>query len=376
MIRTALALFALSLPAAALEPLPYRVEVLAQGLDRPWSVELLPDTGDALIAQRGGTFALWRVADGQRIDLAGGVAVDDQGQGGLLDIALAPDFATTGAVYAVWSAPARGGATAVLGRFTLDAQAGRMRGPEVLFTAAPAMNSPAHFGARIVVADGHLFLGLGDRAQKDFGPGHVAQDPGRDWGSVLRLTLDGTPAPGNPDWGRGARPGVWSIGHRNIQAMAQNPATGAIWVGEHGENGGDEINILSPGANFGWPLAAQGLTYRGAEVFAPPHTPGDGFTGTVWHSPPGRADPFPPSGMAFYTGAAFDGWQGALLLGNLGQRYLGVFPVQDVALGTPLRLLADRDWRIRDVAVGADGLIYGLSDGEGAVLFRVSPGAP
>lgn len=362
-------------PALAMAPdLPHRVEVLAEGLDRAWSLELLPGSGDVLIAQRGGQVRLWHAADGRLQDVPGAPEVVDDNQGGLLDLALAPDFATTGMVYATWTGAVRGGTTTHVGRFRLDRDAGRATDWEVLHRVAPGNISPAHFGARMVFAQGHLFVGLGDRAQKDFGPAHIAQDLTSGNGSILRLTPDGAPAPGNPFADRrGDAPTIWSYGHRNIQAMAFDPVTGTLWAAEHGENGGDEINRIQRGANYGWPLAAHGVTYRGGNTFAPPHRPGDGFVAPVWHSPPARQDPFPPSGMAVHAGAAFADWNGALVIGNLGQRYLAVFAMDGDGLAPPLRLLEDRGWRIRDVAVAPDGTIWGLSDGPDGVLFRIVP---
>lgn len=374
----ALALGLGAAPALAVEPaarLPYRVEVLAEGLDRPWAIALLPGTGDILLTERGGRFRLWQAATGRIRDLTGAPPVVDAGQGGLLDVALAPDFASTGHVWAAWTAPVGSLSTTALGRFRLDLEAGALIGPDREFRVEPALAAPGHFGARIAFADGHLFLGLGDRNSKDFGPQHPAQDLGTENGSVLRLTLEGEVPADNPLVDRpGARPAIWSWGHRNIQAMAVHPQTGALWLAEHGESGGDEINIVARGGNFGWPLASFGEGYGGG-VFAPPHRPGDGFVAPIFHWGPGRDANFPPSGMAFYTGAAFPEWQGHLLIGNLRHRFLGLLAVAGDAVAPPVPLMSDRGWRIRDVAVGAeDGLIYGISDGQGAVLFRLVPG--
>jgi aldose sugar dehydrogenase len=367
-------------PVAALEPaapLPYRIEVLAEGLDRPWALALLPGGADILLTERGGRFRLWQGATGRLIDLPGAPEVRDAGQGGLLDVALAPDFAVTGLIWATWSAPAGDASTTALGRFRLDLGALTLTGPDRLFLVEPAIQSNAHFGSRIAFAGDHLFVGLGDRNSKAFGPRHISQDPGSENGSVLRLTLDGQLPADNPLVGQpGARPAIWSWGHRNIQAMAVHPETGALWLAEHGEAGGDEINIVRRGANYGWPLVSHGVSYRGGAAFAPPHSPGDGFEAPVFHWGPGRSDNFPPSGMAFYDGAAFPEWHGHLLIGNLGHRYLGLFALEGERVAPPLRLMADQGWRIRDVAVGpADGFIYGISDGPGAALFRLVPAA-
>lgn len=378
----ALALLALtSLPAAAVEPaadLPHRVEILHEGLDRPWSLAFLPGSGDILLTERGGRFRLWQGATGTMADLSGAPQVVDAGQGGLLDATPAPDFAATGHIYATWAAPDGAGSTTALGRLRLDRAAGALVEGEELFRVQPAMGGNGHFGSRIVFHDGHVFVGLGDRQSKAFGPGHPSQDLGTENGSVIRLAPDGRVPADNPFAGQpGAAPAIWSYGHRNIQAMTVHPETGAIWLAEHGEAGGDEINIVRRGANYGWPLVSHGVSYRGGAVFAPPHRPGDGFEAPVYHFPPGRDAHFPPSGMAFYTGAAFPEWRGHLLIGNLAHRYLGLFAVEGEAVAPPLRLLDGQGWRIRDVAVGPeDGYVYGITDGPGAVLFRIRPATP
>lgn len=365
------AVLAAALAAAAQAQPAHRVEVLHEGLDRPWALEFLPQGGIA-ITGRGGDLWLWQ--EGALRPVSGLPQVTDEGQGGLLDLALDPDFAANGRVWLAWAGRGEGGASTHLGRARLDLEAGALQGLETVFAARPFINSPAHFGARIVFADGHLFLSLGDRAQKDFGPQHIAQRLDSENGSVIRLTLDGQIPADNPFAGQsGAAGAIWSHGHRNIQAMAVHPGTGAIWVGEHGENGGDEINVLGRGGNYGWPLAAHGVTYQEGEPFAPPHRVGDGFVAPAWHSPPGREAPFPPSGMAFYQGEAFPDWQGMLLMGNLGAEYLGLFTVTGSRAEPAGRLLEDRGWRIRDVAVGPDGFVYLLSDGEAGVLARIVP---
>jgi aldose sugar dehydrogenase len=370
----------LSQDAQAQAGLPddYRVETLHEGLDRPWALTFLPGGAELLVTGRGGD--LWHLTTddegGEPRALTGLPEVDDRGQGGLLDIALDPDFEETSRVWLSWVASGECGASTHLGHAMLNPESATLDGLETVFVAQPFMNSPAHFGSRIVFANGHVFLGLGDRAQKDFGPGHVSQNLGTENGAVIRLTLDGEVPQDNPFVGqRGAAGAIWSYGHRNIQAMTLHPETGALWLAEHGESGGDEINIVQRGGNYGWPLVSHGVTYRGDEQFAPPHQPGDGFVAPVFHWGPGRDDNFPPSGMTFYTGDAFPEWQGHLLIGNLAHQYLGLFEIDGQTVSPPVRLLADQGWRIRDVAVGPnDGYVYGISDGDDGVLFRLVPG--
>jgi aldose sugar dehydrogenase len=369
---------ALPLNSAARADLPadYTVEVLLEGLQNPWALTFLPGGDELLVTGRTGH--LWHLpaTGAPPRQISGLPAVDDRGQGGLLDIAIDPDFPSNSRVWLSWAGAGPGGASTHLGHAALNLSSGALEGLETVFVAQPFINSPAHFGSRIVFADGHVYLGLGDRAQKDFGPGHVSQNLGTENGAVIRLAMDGTVPQDNPFVGqRNAAGAIWSYGHRNIQAMAVNPETGDIWLAEHGERGGDEINLVRRGGNFGWPLASHGVTYRDGRAFAPPHQPGDGFVAPVFHWGPGRDDNFPPSGMTFYTGDAFPDWRGHLLIGNLGHRYLGLFQIEGETVRPPVRLLADQGWRIRDVTVGPnDGFVYGISDGPDAVLFRLVPG--
>jgi len=367
---TALAAPFLATPLGAQD---YRVEILAEGLDRPWGMDFLP-SGELVITLRGGALVLW---DGATMrPVAGAPAVVDRGQGGLLDVAVDPDFAQSGRVWLSWVAPLRGGRPSThLGHARLDPGAARIDGLETVLAMEPAVSGNNHFGGRLLIHDGHVWLGLGDRNSKDFGPDHVAQDLSSENGSVVRLRLDGSVPADNPFVDRaGARPAIYSYGHRNVQAITAHPRTGEVWVGEHGESGGDEINILRPGGNFGWPLASHGVSYMIGRQFAPPHRAGDGFEAPVYHWGPGRSDNFPPSGMVFYEGAAFAQWQGHLLMGNLGHRYLGLFSVEGRAVTQVDRLLEGRGWRIRDVAVGPqDGFVYVLADGAGAPLLRLVP---
>ena len=371
------ALAALALTSAtdvARADAPYSVEILQEGLERPWAMAFLPGTGDLLITGRTGNLWHWQEGEGLA-SISGLPQVDSSGQGGLLDVAIDPDFTDNARIWLAWVARVEGGSTTHLGHATLDLEAVQLDDLETVFAAGPGMDSAGHFGARIVFADGHVFMGLGDRNQKDFGPEHVAQRLDSENGAVIRLTLDGEIPEDNPFVGtEGAAPAIWSYGHRNIQAMAVHPETGAVWLAEHGEAGGDEVNIVQRGGNYGWPLASFGVTYRGGQEFAPPHQDGDGFVAPVYHWPAGRTDHFPPSGMAFYQGDAFADWQGHMLIGNLFHQYLGLFQLDGEQVSSPARLLEGRGWRIRDVEIGAhDGLIYVLQDGDNAVLARLSP---
>ncbi|KPQ07883.1 MAG: glucose/sorbosone dehydrogenase family protein [Rhodobacteraceae bacterium HLUCCA12] len=354
----------------------YRVETLAEGLDRPWALAFLPGSDDIILTRRNGSVVIWDAEGGDVQDISGAPDVDSRGQGGLLDIAPAPDFEDSGRVYLTWSGANDDDETAThLGRARLDRDDAALRDLEVLHVVEPFMDSQGHYGSRIAFSDGHVFFSTGDRQSKDFGPDHIAQDLGTGYGALLRLNMDGSVPRDNPFVDRdGAEPAIWSYGHRNIQALRVHPRTGDLWLAEHGENGGDEINIVERGENYGWPLASHGVDYRTGEPFAPPHEEGDGFVAPVYHFGPGRDDNFPPSGMDIYDGDAFPDWQGHLLIGNLRHQYLGLFSADGTEVDLSQRLLEDEGWRIRDVVVGPqDGFIYVIGDGADVPLMRLVP---
>ena len=373
-LRTATAALAL-LVAGQAHAADYEVEILAEGLDRPWGMAFLPGSQDILITGRGGTLMLWQAEDGAIVEIGGAPDVDSRGQGGLLDIEPAPDFADTGHVFLTWAGRVEGGSTTQLGRARLDRDAGLLEDVVVLFRVSPGLGNAGHYGSRIAIHDDHIFVSTGDRNFKDFGPDHIAQDLSSENGAVVRLRLDGSVPDDNPFVDtEGAAPGIWSYGHRNIQALAARPGTDELWLAEHGESGGDEVNIVQRGGNFGWPLAHFGVDYRTGEPFANPPSDDDGFVSPVFAWGPGRDDNFPPSGMAWVSGEAFPDWEGHLLIGNLRHRYLGLFEVTGQEVSEPTRLLEDRGWRIRDVAIGPDdGFIYVIADGEDAPLLRLRP---
>jgi glucose/arabinose dehydrogenase len=371
---------ALALAAApALADTRFEVETVAPVLQSPWAIAFLPEGDRLLVTERTGALKLVTVDGGEVAEIAGVPEVVAEGQGGLLDVALHPDFPAEPWVYLTWSGADAEGRTAThVGRAPLDLDAMTLGEMEVLFVAGPAFpssESNGHFGSRIAFADGFMFVGFGDRQFKNFGPDHIAQDLSSANGAVIRLTLDGEIPQDNPFVGtEGAEAAIWSYGHRNIQALTVHPETGALWVAEHGEAGGDEINISRPGGNFGWPLAGYGVDYRTGEQFSVGHDEIEDVIAPVFHWGPGREDNFPPSGMVFYQGEAFPEWQGRLLIGNLAHQYLGLFEVAGESVSGPERLLEGQGWRIRDVAVGpADGFVYAIADGADAPLIRLAP---
>lgn len=354
----------------------YQVTTVVEGLNTPWAMAFLPEDGRILVTERGGALRIIDPNSGEMGEVSGIPAVAARGQGGLLDIAPHPSFPEESWVYLTWSGEDDQGRSAThLGRAMLDLDALALMNIEVLYVAEPFFDSAAHYGSRIVFHDGFIYAGFGDRNFKDFGSEHIAQDLSNANGATIRLRLDGSVPDDNPFVARqGADPAIWSYGHRNIQAMAVQPETGAVWLAEHGEAGGDEINIVTRGGNYGWPLAGYGVDYRTGRAFAVPHDQTDAYIAPVFHWGPGRADHFPPSGMAFYTGEAFPGWRGHLLVGNLFHRYLGLFVVDGETVSPPVRLLEGRGLRIRDVAVGPDdGFIYVIADDSASPLLRLEP---
>ena len=346
----------------------FRVEVVAAGLEHPWGLAFLPD-GRALVTERPGRLNLIDPATGERTEVDGGPDVSAVGQGGLLDVALHPDYPQTAWIYLTWAATHGGGnqyATHT-GRARLDADASRLEDLEVLHVATPASTNTGHFGSRIVFdGDGHLFVTSGDRRDRD-----SAQDLQSLRGKTLRLTADGEIPPDNPFVGDDAADAaIYSYGHRNAQGMAVHPDTGEIWQSEHGPRAGDEINRIVAGGNFGWPIASYGREYTtGADVGdRPPDNPATENPEYYW---PERS--FAPSGLAFYMGDAFPGWDGDIFVGALARTNLTRLVVSDGEIVAEEALLDDEGLRIRDVRVGPDGHLHVLVDAASAPWLRLVP---
>ena len=346
------------------EPTPdvVRVETVARGLDHPWALEFLPD-GRMLVTERPGRLRI--VGAGGRISppLAGVPQVQASGQGGLLDVALDPEFAQNQLIYLSYAEPGQGGAgTAVArGRLT-DAGLEEVR---VIYRQQPKVTGGSHFGSRLVFApDGRLFVTQGER----FWHRGQAQNLASLLGKIVRIEPDGSIPDDNPFVGRSdARPEIWSYGHRNVQAAAIQPETGRLWTVEHGARGGDELNHPEAGKNYGWPVITYGIDYSGVKI-------GEGMAKPGMEQPVYFWDPvIAPSGMLFYTGTAFPGWKGSILIGSL-RGALVRLQLDGDRVGLEQRYRNDGlDARIRDVRQGPDGLVYVVTDeGDGRVL-RVMP---
>ncbi|UCU95603.1 PQQ-dependent sugar dehydrogenase [Hydrogenophaga taeniospiralis] len=364
--RLALLVFAVLATTAHSQPAALRVEVVASGLQNPWGVAFI-DGGRFLVTERLGRMRVV-AADGRLGEpLAGLPEVDAGGQGGLLDVITDSDFARNRTVYFCYAEPGAGGNSTALASARLSADATRLEAVKVIFSQAPKFSSRAHFGCRIVEApDGLLFLTLGDRfSRKD-----DAQTLDNHHGKVVRIAKDGSVPPGNPFVGRaGAKPEIWSLGHRNLQGAALAP-DGRLWTSEHGPQGGDEINRPEAGKNYGWPVITYGENYGGGAI-------GEGITAKAGLEQPvfQWTPSIAPSGLAFVKGERYGkAWQGNLLAGSLKFRYLARLEVSGGRVVKEERLLPDLNARVRDVREGPDGFIYLLTDERNGRLLRLLPG--
>ncbi|KXF76752.1 hypothetical protein ATN84_12050 [Paramesorhizobium deserti] len=348
----------------ATEKVRIRAETVATGLASPWSLAFLPD-GALLVTEKAGTMRI--VRKGELSEPISGVPkVWDSGQGGLLDVALAPDFEKSGIIYFTYSEPGNGGAgTAIASaRLEEDGETARLRDVKTLFSTKKKTSRGQHFGSRIVVApDGTLFVTFGERGDMD-----RAQDPQDPAGSVLRINADGSVPRDNPfaDGGK-ALPQIWSTGHRNPQGAAWDPLTNALWITEHGPRGGDEVNRPEAGKNYGWPEIGYGRHYSGTRIGV--GTAAEGYEQPLYYWDPSIA----PSGFAVYSGDMFPEWKGDLLAGALKYQMLVRLDRDDNArIVSEERMFQNEFGRIRDVRVAPDGSIYLLPDSSNAPIIRLS----
>jgi glucose/arabinose dehydrogenase len=345
------------------------VTTVASGLRNPWGLEFLPD-GRMLVTEKAGAMRIVARDGTLGPDIAGVPAVDSAGQGGLLDVAVDPDFASNRTIFFTYAEP-RGGATngTTLARAVLvDGPTPRLDNLQIIFRQTPAWESRLHFGSRIVfAADGTLFLALGERSNA--ATRVQAQDLGGHLGKVVRINKDGTVPRDNPFVGRAdAKPEIWSYGLRNIQAAALQPGTNLLWTVEHGPRGGDELNQPEAGKNYGWPVITYGIEYNG-NAMPGAITAQAGMEQPVYYWDPVIA----PMGMTFYTGDLFPAWKGSILVGGHSSRKL-------VRLVLDGRKVVSEDWllteeapRIRDVKQGPDGAVYVLTNETDGKVLRVAP---
>jgi glucose/arabinose dehydrogenase len=342
------------------------VTVLAKGLEHPWAVEPLPG-GDLLVTEKPGTMRIVTASGEKGQPIAGVPDVDARGQGGLLDVALSPAFESDRTIYWSYSEPRQGGNATSVARGVLSADRRRLDQAKVILRAMPTYNGTMHYGSRLAFGpDGMLYVTLGERSDKQIRP--QAQQLNSHMGKILRINPDGSVPKDNPFVGQaGARPEIWSLGHRNIQASAFDPQ-GRLWEIEHGPKGGDELNLVQKGKNYGWPLVAYGEEYSGAPI-PDAVTARSGFEQPVYYWDPVIA----PSGAQFYTGESFPEWKGSLFVGGMGATRLVRLVVENDRVTGEEHLLADRGQRIRDVRQGPDGALYIVTDQENGELWRVAP---
>jgi len=349
---------------------PIRVEQLAGGLQNPWSLAFLPG-GSLLITERPGRLRVFRDGALDPEPIAGVPEVRLTVLGGLLDVVLHPNFAENRVLYLSYSKAVDGDlSTTAVARARLDGSA--LAGVEDIFVANTRSQSATNFGGRMVFGrDGKLYLAVGERQEQA-----RAQDPMDHGGKVLRLNDDGSAPTDNPFVGRdGFLPEIYTLGHRSPQGLAVHPETGAIWEHEHGPLGGDEINVLVAGANYGWPLVSYGLDYDGTEIAETGLTARDGLEPPLVYWVPSIA----PSGLAFYAGEPFADWQGNALVGSLmrgrvrGSGHFQRLSFENGRAITREPILLELRQRIRDVRPGPDGLVYVLTDENPGVLLRLSP---
>ncbi len=341
----------------------FQVVPVVTGLEHPWALAFLPG-GDLLVTERRGR--LLRIgADGQRHRIEGLPRIAAVGQGGLLDLVLDPGFADNRLLYFSYSEQFGGGQRTAVARAELAGD--RLVALRRIFAMNRASSGGRHFGARLAfLPDGDLLVTVGDRGQR-----HRAQDPSDHAGSVLRMRPDGSPSPRVAALAiPGAAPEVFTFGHRNAQGLAIHPTSGDIWIHEHGPRGGDEINILRGGANYGWPVVTHGREYSGPSIGVGSEAPG--MEPPLLHWTPSIA----PSGMAFYTGTGFPRWRNDLFVGALAGRHLRRIVVRDGAVVEQEVLLQGNLGRIRDVRQGPEGRLWVLTDERRGGLYRLEPAAP
>jgi glucose/arabinose dehydrogenase len=368
---TAVLLTAIDVAAAAPQIFPssagnLKVETVASGLVHPWSLAFLPD-GRMLVTERPGRMRI--VTSGGQLSqpLAGVPQVFARGQGGLLDVALDRNFAQNRTIYFSYAEPFEGGGRTALARARLEAgDPPRLADVKVIYRQQGPASRGGHFGGRIVQgADGNLFLSNGEH----FTNRDMAQTLDSHLGKIVRITPDGEAPNDNPFVDKpGARPEIWSLGHRNPQGLAINPADGKLWEQEHGPMGGDEINIIGKGKNYGWPMVSYGLNYNGTPV-GTGKAQMAGMADPVWHWTPSIA----PSGMTFYTGDLFPGWKGSMFNGALKFMLVSRLELKGDTVVKEERMLQGLRERIRDVRQGPDGALYLLTDNYAGRILRVAP---
>lgn len=343
--------------AAVKTKTPYQVDKLASSLTKPWAIIPLPD-GRLLITEKAGVMQIFDETGLKTKTIEGLPKVDDRGQGGLLDVALDPDFATNQMIYWSFSEPQADKKNLMaVAKGKLNETSGKVEDVKVIFRATPAMDATLHYGSRLVFDnEGHLFVSTGERSIIE---GRVqAQDLKSGLGKIFKMTKEGEAAPGNPFIGQeGVLPQIYAYGIRNAQGLDIHPETGDLWETEFGPRGGDELNIIEAGKDYGWPTITYGIEYGGAEIGTPPIQQKEGMEQPVYYWDPVLS----PSGMSFYKGDAIPEWKNNLFIGGLSSQHIARIVIDGNKVVGEERLLVDEKQRFRDVAYH-DGMLYAVTD--------------
>ena len=340
--------------------------VVASGLEHPWGLALLPD-GNWLVTEKPGRLRIVTKEGQIGAPITGVPEVDARGQGGLLDVILSPNFTQDRLVYFSFAQPREGGNGTAVARARLSADNTKLENLQIVFQVAQTYDGNKHYGSSLAFApDGKLYITIGERSDKPKRPD--AQDLGTHHGKVIRINADGTVPQDNPFVGRaGTLPQNYTYGHRNPQGIAIQPGTGAVWTIEHGTRGGDELNLIQAGSNYGWPLAGYGIEYSG-EAIPGLATTAEGTVQPVYYWDPVIA----PGGMTFYEGNMFPEWKGNALIGGLGGKHLVRVVIENNKVVGEERLLTGLGEGIRDVAVAPDGAVWVITDEEDGKLVRLA----
>ncbi|MBA2500303.1 MAG: PQQ-dependent sugar dehydrogenase [Chitinophagaceae bacterium] len=341
---------------------PIEGKVLTSDLKKPWGITSLPD-GRLLITEKGGTMRIATQTGEVSAAITGLPEVNSNGQGGLLGLTLDPSFASNRMVYWTFSENTSGGNLTAVAKGRLSDDGTKMENATVIYRATPAYNGNLHYGSRILFdKTGNIIFSTGERSDKVTRP--QAQDVNSGLGKIIRITPDGQPAPGNPTVSS-SRPEIYSYGHRNVQGLAFHPVTGDLWENEFGPKGGDELNLIQPGKNYGWPTITYGIEYSGGTI-------GEGITQKEgMEQPVYYWDPvLSPSGMSFYTGDAIPEWKNNLFITGLNSQHIARLVIENNRVTGEERLLADEGERFRDITQGNDGALYAVTDG--GKLYRIA----
>lgn len=337
---------------------PYEGTIITESLDSPWGIVSLPD-GRLLVTENAGTMRIVDATNGEVSDAITGIPeVDDRGQGGLLGLTLDPDFSSNRMVYWVFSERVSQGNHTAVAKGKLADDEKSFEGVEVIYRALPTYDGRLHYGGRIIFdKDGNLFVSTGERSDKE--TRSQSQDLNSALGKILRITTEGKPVAGNPFEGEAdALPEIYTYGHRNTQGLAFHPETGELWNNEFGPRGGDELNLIKPGLNYGWPVITYGIEYGGSTIGDPVIQQKEGMEQPVYYWDPVLS----PSGMTFYSGDNIPEWKNNLFITGLSSTHIARIILEDNKVAGEERILAREGQRFRDITQGTDGALYTVTD--------------